>query len=97
MMSQAPQTLEALLARPRISRLAHDCYPHALLAAGHVDATVDCNLQPYDFLPLVGLVEGAGGVITDWSGDALTLRSDGRIVCAATPRLHEELLGVLGG
>ncbi len=95
MMANAPQSLDRLLGAPRLVRLSYDCYPHALLAAGHVDATVDCDLQPYDFLPLVALVEGAGGCITDWHGAPLTPASDGRIVCAATPRLHEELLGVL--
>ena len=25
-------------------------------------------LQPYDFLSLVPVIEGAGGVITDWTG-----------------------------
>lgn len=27
--------------------------------------------QPYDFLSLVPVIEGAGGVITDWNGQQL--------------------------
>lgn len=27
--------------------------------------------QPYDFLALIPVIEGAGGVITDWKGDQL--------------------------
>jgi histidinol phosphatase-like enzyme (inositol monophosphatase family) len=75
-------------------RFAYDCYAHALLAAGHIDAVVDYNLQPYDFLPLCALVKAAGGVITDWAGQPLTLESDGRVISAATPELHAELLEI---
>jgi inositol-phosphate phosphatase / L-galactose 1-phosphate phosphatase / histidinol-phosphatase len=28
-------------------------------------------VQPYDFLSLVPVIEGAGGSITDWRGDKL--------------------------
>ncbi len=76
-------------------RLAHDCYPHALLAAGHVDVVVDYDLQPYDYLPVAGLVRGAGGIMTDWQGRPLGLDSDGRVVSAATPELHAQVLELL--
>lgn len=75
-------------------RFAYDCYPHALLAAGHIDAVVDYNLQPYDYLPLCALIEAAGGVITDWQGRPLSLRSDGRVISAATPALHRQILEI---
>ncbi|MDA5094134.1 inositol monophosphatase [Aliiroseovarius sp. KMU-50] len=76
-------------------RMAYDCYPHALVASGQIDAVIDCGLEPYDYLPLVGLVHAAGGIITDWGGNALTLESDGRVVTAATPELHAQVLSVL--
>lgn len=76
-------------------RMAYDCYPHALVAAGQIDAVVDSGLEPYDFLPLIALVEAAGGVISDWQGRPLGLGSDGRVVTAATPALRDELLGLL--
>ncbi|MBE9475775.1 MAG: inositol monophosphatase family protein [Proteobacteria bacterium] len=77
-------------------RMAYDCYPHAMVAGGNIDAVVDCNLEPYDYLPLVALIEAAGGIITDWQGAPLTLQSDGRVVTAATPELHAEILALLG-
>lgn len=46
--------------------------------------------------PLVALVEAAGGVMCDWKGAQLSLKSDGRVVTAATPALRDELLDVLG-
>lgn len=78
-------------------RMSYDCYPHALVAAGQIDAVTDVGLEPYDFLPLTPLIEAAGGVITDWSGAPLGLGSDGRVVTAATPALHAALLEVLNG
>ncbi|MEB8386317.1 inositol monophosphatase [Rhodobacteraceae bacterium KMM 6894] len=76
-------------------RMSYDCYPHALVAAGQIDAVTDVGLEPYDFLPLTPLIEAAGGVITDWSGAPLGMGSDGRVVTAATRELHAELLDVL--
>ncbi|BBH09370.1 myo-inositol monophosphatase like 2 [Prunus dulcis] len=48
-----------------------DCYAYALLASGFVDLVVESGLKPYDFLSLIPVIEGAGGVITDWKGHQL--------------------------
>jgi len=89
-----PAVFEQLGQTGATRRFAYDCYPHALLAAGHIDAVVDYNLQPYDYLPLCALIEAAGGVITDWQGKPLSLESDGRVISAATPALHRQLLEI---
>ena len=97
MMRDVPDVFSRLNAAGRDRRYAYDCYPHALVAAGHVDACVDFDLKPYDYLPLVPIVRAAGGVISDWDGQPLGLHSDGRVVSAATPTLHRELLDLLQG
>jgi histidinol phosphatase-like enzyme (inositol monophosphatase family) len=76
-------------------RFFNDCYAFALLAAGRIDAVVDTGLQPYDYLPVAPVVEAAGGIITDWHGAPLGLRSDGTVAAAATPELHGQLLHLL--
>lgn len=76
-------------------RTSCDCYPHALVAAGQVDVVIDCNLQPYDYLPLVPVIEAAGGTICDWSGRKLGPESDGHVLTAATRQLRDEVLGIL--
>jgi len=86
---------EALSGRAAMRRFGGDCYAYGLLASGHVDAVFEMDLQPYDYMALVPVIEGAGGVITDWQGQALTLASEGRVIAAATPELHREMLGVL--
>ena len=90
-----PDVFGLLIKAGQTRRFSYDCYPHALLAAGHIDAVVDYGLQPYDYLPLICLVEAAGGVMADWDGNALTLQSDGRVVTAATPDLLGQVLDVL--
>ena len=97
MMRDLPEVFARLNSAGRDRRFCYDCYPHALVAAGHVDACVDYDLKPYDYLPLVPIVTAAGGAISDWDGRPLGLHSDGRVVCAATPALHRALLDLLQG
>ncbi|MBK5947191.1 hypothetical protein CCR83_12265 [Rhodobacter veldkampii DSM 11550] len=86
--------LERLLRVARYARPTADCYSYVQLAAGWVDAVVDHGLEPYDYLPVLPLVEAAGCVMTDWQGRPLDFQSDGRVV-AAPPALHAELLAQL--
>lgn len=86
-----PNLFRRLMSSGQTRRFSYDCYPHSLLAMGHVDAVIDYDLQPYDYLALASVIEGSGGIITDWSGNPLDLNSDGRVICAATPELHQEL------
>ncbi len=92
--AEAP-VFRRLLKAGQTRRFAYDCYPHALLAAGYVDVVVDYDLKPYDYLPVAGVVLGAGGVMSDWRGAALDMDSDGRVVSAATPELHAQVLALL--
>lgn len=93
---ERPDLFQRLCKSGREQRLSYDGYPHMLVAAGHADACIDYDLQPYDYLPLVPVITAAGGVISDWQGAPLGLNSDGRVVSASTPELHGELLGILG-
>src|SRR6516162_1905604 len=68
----------------RLSRYGGDCYAYCMLAAGHVDLVIETELKPYDVLPLVPIIVGAGGVITTWEGGAP--HAGGRIIAAGTTR-----------
>ena len=85
----------ALMARVASTRYEHDCYMYVRLAGGGIDMLLESGLQPYDFLPLVLLVERAGGVISDWQGAALTLASNGEVLACASSDLHEQALALL--
>lgn len=97
LMDDHPAVFQRLLATGRFQRFTYDCYPYAQLACGQVDAVIDCHLQPYDYLPVAPVVEGAGGIITDWQGRPLGLASDGRVVASASPEIHTALLDILAG
>ncbi len=84
-----------LAAQVRLSRYGGDCYSYCMLAAGHVQLVVESGLQDHDILPLVPIVEGAGGVITDWHGNAL--RGGGQVLASADAGLHAQALAALTG
>ena len=75
-----------------LDRFNGDGYLYAMLAAGWIDLVVEADLKTHDFLPLMLIVKQAGGIITDWSGSALTLESSGEVIAAATPALHQAAL-----
>lgn len=91
---EAP-AFSALADKVGLRRFGGDCYAYGLLACGHVDLVVEASLKPYDFMALVPVVEGAGGVITDWDGAPLTLSSRGRVIAAANGALHAQALAIL--
>jgi len=95
MLTKQPAALERLRTLGQTRRFFNDCYPFALLAMGQIDVVVDSDLQPYDYLPIAPVVEAAGGVMTDWRGEKLGLRSDGNVLAAATPELHREIMNRL--
>ena len=74
-----------------------DCYAYGLLAAGFQDLVIEASLNLYDFVALVPVVTGAGGVMTDWQGYPLDRNSDGRVVAAGDVRVHQQALAVLAG
>jgi inositol-phosphate phosphatase / L-galactose 1-phosphate phosphatase / histidinol-phosphatase len=89
------QRFEALSRRVAMRRFGGDCYGYALLASGHCDLVVEAGLKPYDYLPLVPVIEGAGGRITDWQGRRLGFESDGRVVAAANEELLRQAIDAL--
>lgn len=90
---------QAAYARLRESvRFVHyggECYQYAMLASGHVDIVVEDGMGVYDYCALVPVIEGAGGVITDWQGAALGLDSGGQVVAAASGELHSAVRRIL--
>jgi inositol-phosphate phosphatase/L-galactose 1-phosphate phosphatase/histidinol-phosphatase len=80
----------------KLTRFGADCYAYGLLAAGFIDLVLEASLKPYDFCPMVPIVEGAGGIATDWHGSDLALTSEGRVLVAGDRRTHQTTLALLG-
>ncbi|WP_350335951.1 histidinol-phosphatase [Coralliovum pocilloporae] len=86
-------TFEAVAQQARMTRFGTDCYAYAMLASGHVDLVIEADLKAYDIAALIPIIEGAGGIVTTWTGDAP--ENGGRIVAAGDPALHAAVLPLL--
>ncbi|QFT76178.1 histidinol-phosphatase [Erythrobacter sp. THAF29] len=73
-----------------------DCYNYALVASGHVDIVVEAGLKLHDYAALVPIVEGAGGMMSDWQGNPLDSGSDGRVIALGDPARLEDVLEAMG-
>jgi inositol-phosphate phosphatase/L-galactose 1-phosphate phosphatase/histidinol-phosphatase len=100
----SPQMFKAAEEQAAFARLARavkfpvyggDCYAYGLLAMGFADLVVEADLDLHDFAALVPVIEGAGGVITDWQGQVLGRNSDGRVIAAGDRRVHARALALL--
>lgn len=89
--------LERMQAATRWAVYGGSCMAYAQLASGRIDVGIDVSFDPYDYLALVPVITGAGGFITDWDGNPLTLRSGDRIIAAGDARIHSKSLAVLAG
>ncbi|WP_026299659.1 inositol monophosphatase family protein [Elioraea tepidiphila] len=74
-----------------------DCYAHGLMALGLIDLVAETTYKIWDWAALVPIIEGAGGVITDWSGRALRPGADGSVLAAGDAALHEAARDLLVG
>ncbi len=83
-----------LLSRVRHCRGWGDGYGYFLTAEGRVDLMLDPIMNEWDYAALVPVIRGAGGVITDWQGNALSGETS---AIAANPTLHRLALQVLNG
>ena len=81
--------------KARLSRYGGDCYAYCMVAAGFIDLVIECGLHAHDVAALIPIIEGAGGVITNWTGESAV--KGGRIVAAGDKRAHAEALKILGG
>lgn len=73
-----------------------DCYNYACLASGHIDVICEAGLKLHDFAALVPVIEGAGGTMSDWSGEPLHAGSDGRVLALGDPARLEDVLDAMG-
>lgn len=91
---------DAMRGAVRTPHYGADCYAYALVASGFgADLVVEADLGLYDYCALVPVLEGAGGVISDWTGESLTLsnheNSKGRVVASANSLIHSQALEIL--
>ncbi len=86
------EKFSALIKRVKLFRTWGDCYGYYLLATGYADIMIDPVMSPWDFLSLMPIIKGSGGIITDYHGnDPL----HGKSIIAASKNLHAEVIKIL--
>ena len=80
-------------AKARLTRYHGDCYIFAMLAMGFIDVIVEGAFKPWDVAALFPLVEGAGGVITNWKGEPW--RDGDPLLASGDARLQQQVIGLL--
>jgi histidinol-phosphatase len=88
---------ETLRKSVQLTRYSHDCYAAGLLAIGQIDLLVETGVHAYDIAAQIPVIQGAGGVVSDWNGNAPQLEYQGEFLAASTPQLHASALAVLIG
>ena len=79
--------------RARLVRYGMDCYAYALIAAGQIDLVIEAGLQAYDVQAPIAVIEAAGGIVTDWQGQAC--HDGGQVLAAANRDIHAAAMALL--
>ena len=77
----------------RMSRFGGDCYIFGVLPLGFVDLIVESSFHRWDVAALIPIVEGAGGVISNWQGGSCA--DGGQILAAGDARAHTQAMRLL--
>ncbi|KAK3248853.1 hypothetical protein CYMTET_41696 [Cymbomonas tetramitiformis] len=101
------EAYQRLAEQVRIPLYGCDCYAYGLLSSGFCDVVAEADMKPYDYMALVPVVQGAGGVMTDWQGNPLKLNTTiltqqectsslaGEVLASGDAQTHAEALQAL--
>jgi myo-inositol-1(or 4)-monophosphatase len=84
---------ERVKAKARLTRYHGDCYIFAMLAMGFIDLIVEGAFRRWDVAALIPLVQGAGGLITNWRGEPW--RDGEPLLASGDARLHAQAVKLL--
>jgi myo-inositol-1(or 4)-monophosphatase len=84
---------DRVAAAARMTRFGGDCYSYCLLAHGMIDLVIEGTLQAYDIVPLIPIVEAAGGIVTGLDGKPPL--AGGTVIAAASRALHAQALELM--
>ena len=87
--------VEKINNKVRYFRYGGDCYMYGMLASGLIDIVIEDTLKVHDYMALVNVIEGAGGIITDKFGTEITADSQGSVVASANQELHSQLISLI--
>ena len=74
----------------KVMRNGYDCYAYAMVAAGFIDVVIESGLEPYDIQALIPIIEGAGGIVTNWQGEPLI--GGGQVIASGDTMVHQQVI-----
>jgi myo-inositol-1(or 4)-monophosphatase len=81
-----------LISKVKLYRNWGDCYGYYLLATGYADIMVDPVMSIWDSMALIPIINGAGGMITDYQGNDAV---NGSSIVASNPTIHNDVIKIL--
>jgi histidinol phosphatase-like enzyme (inositol monophosphatase family) len=84
---------DRLFRSPARHRTWGDCYGYTLVATGRAEAMMDPEMSLWDSAALKPVIEEAGGVFSDWSGERTIYCADS---LATNGAVHDSLLEMIG-
>jgi fructose-1,6-bisphosphatase/inositol monophosphatase family enzyme len=75
-----------------------DAYAYAMVALGTMDLVLETGLKAWDIDAAIPVIEGAGGLVTDWLGQTIGPRpqdSAGQMLISATKACQDSALALL--
>jgi len=70
-----------------------DALNFCLLAEGKIEAVIETNLKSFDIVPLIPIIEKAGGMVSTWNNESAT--KGGNILASSSKKIHYEILKIL--
>jgi len=78
-------------AAAKLARMGCDAYAYAMVAMGKMDMVIEAGLKSWDIEAAIPLLEGAGGLVTNWRGEPVG-SNGGQIVISGDRRPLDEAL-----
>ena len=79
----------------KIHRYCYDSYSYGLMAQGFTHVHCEMGMEPYDRMALAPIINGAGGKMTNWQGEAISLDSGTETLACASSVLHQSVLEII--
>jgi len=81
-----------LIRKVKLYRNWGDCYGYYLLATGFADIMIDPIMSDWDKMAIIPIINGAGGIITDYQGGDPV---KGESIIASSKGLHRKVIKIL--
>lgn len=72
-------------------------YSNGVHALGRTDPVIYGDLDSFDIYAPAAIIQSAGGYVTDWNGDPLTLDTAGHVLAAGGKVRPDEPVAIIKG